>query len=132
MHSQLTYLNCRRYEFSMIPLGKQFLKPNCNYPTLTYQFVDLLDDLSLTQLATTPTRVNNTLDLVITNNPSLVTACRVMPGVSDHDAVLTEINIKPLRNKQTPRKIPLYKQADWEGHLSLAEAYSQILTIQPL
>ena len=25
------------------------------------------------------------------------------------------INIKPLRNKQTPRKIPLYKKADWEG-----------------
>ena len=55
------------------------LKPNCNYPTLTYQFVDLLDDLSLTQLVTRPTRGNNTLDLVITNNPSLVTACRVIP-----------------------------------------------------
>ena len=91
------------------------LKPNCNYPTLTYQFVDLLDDLSLTQLVTRPTRGNNTLDLFITNNPSLVTACRVIPGVSDHDAVLTELNIKPLRNKQTPRKIPLYKKADWEG-----------------
>ena len=91
------------------------LKPNCNYPTLTYQFVDLLDDFSLTQLVTTPTRGNNTLDLVITNNSRLVTACRVIPGVSDHDAVLTEINIKPLRNKQTPRKIPLYKNADWEG-----------------
>ena len=80
------------------------LKPNCNYPTLTYQFVDLLV-LSLTQLVTTPTRGNNILDLVIANNPSIVTACRVIPGVSDHDAVLTEINIKPLRNKQTPRKI---------------------------
>ena len=91
------------------------LKPNCNYPTLTYLFVDLLDDLSLTQLVTRPTRGNNTFDLVITNNPSLVTACRVIPGVSDHDAFLTEIKIKPLRNKQTPRKIPLYKKADWEG-----------------
>ena len=58
---------------------------------------------------------NNTLDHVITNNPSLVTACRVIPGVSDHDAVLTEINIKLLRNKQTPRKITIYKKADWEG-----------------
>ena len=42
-------------------------------------------------------------------------ACRVIPGVNDHDTVLTELNIKPLRNKQTPRKIPLYKKADWEG-----------------
>ena len=32
------------------------LKPNCNYPSLTYQFADLLDDLGLTQLVTTPTR----------------------------------------------------------------------------
>ena len=75
------------------------LKPNCNYPTLTYQFVDLLDDLSLAQLVTTPTRDNNTIDLVITNNPSIITACRVIPDVSDYDAVVTEINIKPLRNK---------------------------------
>ena len=91
------------------------LQPNCNYPTLTYQFVDLLDDLNLTQLITTLTRGNNTLDLVITNNPSIVTACRVIQGVSDHDAVLTEINIKLLRNRQTPRKIPVYKKANWEG-----------------
>ena len=55
-----------------------------------------LDDLSLTQLATRPTRGNNTLDLVITNNPSLVTACRVIPGVSDHDAVLTELGSLPV------------------------------------
>ncbi|MCG7878228.1 MAG: endonuclease/exonuclease/phosphatase family protein, partial [Candidatus Thiodiazotropha endolucinida] len=91
------------------------LKPNCNYPTLTYQFVDLLDDLSLTQLVNTPTRGNNVLDLVIANNPSLIAACRVIPGVSDHDAVLTEVNLKPIRNKQNPRKIPLYKKADWIG-----------------
>ena len=91
------------------------LKPNCKYPTLTYQSIDLLDDLSLIQLVTIPTRGNNTLDLVITNNPSIVTACRVIPGVSDHDTVLTEINIKPLRNRQTPRKIPLYTKANWEG-----------------
>ena len=69
------------------------LKPNCNYLTLTYQFVDLLDDLSRTQLVTRPTRGNNTLDLVITNNPILVTACRAILGVSDHDAVLTELYI---------------------------------------
>lgn len=77
--------------------------------------MDLLDDLSLTQLITTTTTGNNTLDLVITNNPSLITACRVIPCVSDDDAVLTEINIKPLRNKQTPRKNPLYKKANLEG-----------------
>lgn len=104
--------------------------------TAATQFVDLLDDLSLTQLITTTTRGNNTLDLVITNNPSLITACRVISGVSDHDAVLTEINIKSLRNKQTPRKIPLYKKANWEGlkkHISyFGKGLTDHLTFLPL
>ena len=52
---------------------------------------------------------------MIINNPSLISPCRVIPGVSDHDAVLTEINLMPLRNKQTPRKNPLYKMVDWIG-----------------
>ena len=92
------------------------LKSNCNYPTLTYQFVDLLDDLSLTQLVTRPTRGNNTLDLVITNNPSLVTACRVIPSVSDHDAVLTELNVKPFIEISRPQeKSPSTKRLAGKG-----------------
>ena len=94
--------------------GNNCLKPNRNQPSLTYQFVDLLNDLDLTQMVTTLTRGSNILDLVITNKSRIITACRVTSGVNDREAVLAEINIKPI-TKQTPRKIPLYKKADWEG-----------------
>ena len=31
--------------------------------------------------------------------------------MSDHDVMYAEIDIKPVRHKQNPRKIPLYKKA---------------------
>ena len=39
----------------------------------------------------------------------------IIPGISDHDAVYAEIDIKPVRHKQTPRKISLYKKASWDS-----------------
>ena len=79
-------MNCPGYD-----LGNNCLKPSCNQPILTYQFVDLLDDLGLTKMVTSPTRGSNILDGVITNNSSIDTACRlinsVLTGVSDHDAI---------------------------------------------
>jgi conjugal transfer/entry exclusion protein len=38
-----------------------------------------------------------------------------MPGLSDHDIVLIELDINPQRAKQKPRDIPLYKKASWEN-----------------
>ena len=58
------------------------------------------------------TRVNNILDLFLTNNPTLVSKITTLPGLSDHDAVYGEVNIKPQVTKSKPHKIPLYKKAD--------------------
>ena len=38
-----------------------------------------------------------------------------MPGLSDHDIVLIELDINSQRAKQKPRDIPLYKKASWEN-----------------
>jgi len=38
-----------------------------------------------------------------------------MPGISDHDAVLMELDMRPVTHKQLPRQIPLYKNARWDG-----------------
>ena len=43
---------------------KNCLKPNCNYPELTNNDVELLADHSLTQTVTEPTRGENILDLL--------------------------------------------------------------------
>ncbi|CAG2222754.1 unnamed protein product [Mytilus edulis] len=90
------------------------LKPDSTYQKNHYKFGDILDDNGLVQLVEEPTRGPNTLDLVITNNPSRFTRTKVIPGVSDHDIVFSEIDTKPISRKQKPRKIALYRKANWE------------------
>ena len=61
-----------------------------------------------------PTRLGSILELHLTNNPSLVRNCSIAPGFSDHDGmIVTDTDIWPVFNKSPPRKVPLYKSADW-------------------
>ncbi|MCS5551353.1 MAG: hypothetical protein NZ811_07535, partial [Gammaproteobacteria bacterium] len=41
-----------------------------------------------------PTRGENTLDLIITNNPSRFTRVETIPGISDHEIVFSELDIR--------------------------------------
>ena len=51
---------------------------------------------------------------MITNNPTRVNRTEILPGISDHEIVLCELDISPTINKQVKRSIPLYRKADWE------------------
>ena len=64
---------------------------------------------------TQPTRYENILDLFLIDNPTLVKSVDIKPGIADHDAVLSEVYIKPQVSKQKPRLMFMYKKADWEG-----------------
>ena len=44
-----------------------------------------------------PTRNSNTLDLVLAIQPNLLSEIQVVPGISDHEAVLFQLN--QLHNK---------------------------------
>jgi hypothetical protein len=90
------------------------LKENTTNQNNHYLFADTLDDNGLVQLVEQPTRETNTLDLIITNNPTRFTRVEVIPGVSDHDIVFCELDIKPVKNKQKARQIPLYNKARWD------------------
>ena len=90
------------------------IKLNTKYPYLHSLFGNLLDDTGLTQIVDIPTRKDNTLDLIITNLPNQVQRVEVIPGLSDHDIVLTEFALAPIKLKQKPRAIPLYKKANWD------------------
>ncbi|CAC5374926.1 unnamed protein product [Mytilus coruscus] len=61
--------------------------------------------LSSEQVVTTPTHYTETsqsiLDLFFTNNSSLVNKTEVIPGISDHEIVYIESNLKPRRTKNT-------------------------------
>ena len=63
---------------------------------------------------TSNTRGQNILDLFLTTNPTLVDNVSITPGLSDHDIVLIQVNVKPEVLKQVPRNIYLYKNADWD------------------
>ena len=91
------------------------LKPRTQYAALHQRFVDTLHDHGLTQIIQDPTRGNNTLDLIITNRPRQINRTEIIPGISDHHAVYTELEAKPCRRKQNPRDVSLYNKADWNS-----------------
>ena len=46
------------------------------------------------QMVKESTRGKNILDLIFTNNPGLIERTQTQPGMSDHEIVITDINIK--------------------------------------
>ena len=78
-------------------------------------FINVVQDISAEQVVTFPTRLENTQDLFITNRPTLISKCTAIPGLSDHDIVLTDANIIPHRQKPLRRLVYLWKKADITG-----------------
>ena len=66
------------------------------------------------QMVLEPTRLSNTLDLVLTNTPDLVPRIEVIPGLSDHSIVYFEYNVKADKKENAMRNILLYKKAKWD------------------
>ena len=85
---------------------------NQNLQLLNNRFIEMVQNCALEQMVTFPTRIEHTLDLFLTNRPSLVNRCTVIPGIADHDIVFVESPIYASRNKPTKRKVHLWKRAD--------------------
>ena len=64
-------------------------------------------------MVTEPTRPDNVLDLFLTTNQTLINEVNCQPGLSDHDMVTAVGSLKPVIQKQKPRKIHLFRKADW-------------------
>ncbi len=67
----------------------------------------------LTQVVDEATRQGNTLDLCFTNNSSLIKAVSVIPGISDHYAVIIDSVIKPEYQQFKRRVLLQFKKANW-------------------
>jgi hypothetical protein len=63
-------------------------------------------------MVTEPTRGNNILDLLFTTNPALVEHIEIHPGMSDHNIVITDVNLRARTVMKKPRKVHLFKKAD--------------------
>jgi hypothetical protein len=84
------------------------MKPRCNQPELTRKFLDITADNDLTQMVKEPTYYENTLDLFLVSNPSIVYNTQVIPGISGdgHHAVYVEIDMYiPSQKDQETKEI---------------------------
>ena len=82
-----------------------------------HKLIDILNDMSLEQLVDKPTRGERTLDIILTNTPSLFNGIKTLPpiGKSDHDIVFTECNTSLKRIKRQRRTVFKYCKANWEN-----------------
>ena len=90
--------------------------------------LNLLDRSGLQQMVDFPTRFANTLDVVLTNRPSLITNCCSLPALSDHDVVFAEVNVRAIRRKPVRRKILLWNKADLDVIRDRVDKVSSDLT----
>ena len=63
----------------------------------------------LNQIHESPTREQKILDLVFTTNPTLTKSSVSIPGLSDHDAIVTDMDIKPSHSQKQRRRIYKYQ-----------------------
>ena len=79
--------------------------------------LDIIADHSLTQIVDKPTRNDKTLDLIITNYPSIVDNFETIPpiGEADHDILSLEITVSLRRCKHKPRQVLKYSKANWDN-----------------
>ena len=79
--------------------------------------LEYIDKCAFTQHVIEPTcpASGRTPDLIISSTPALVSKVEIHPGMSDHDIVLFDINIKCKRVAKPPHKVYLYKRMDSES-----------------
>ena len=79
------------------------------------QFLDIINDNSLTQVVNKTTRKDKTLDLIVTNYPATVNKVETLPPIADHDIVYIEFITSLRRCQPKQRKIFKYSKANWEN-----------------
>jgi hypothetical protein len=91
--------------------------PRPRYP-LSDQVLSCFYDFVPNQMATSPTRtingMSNILDLFVSNNTDDINSVDVIPGISDHDAVLALLNLPSCVDKSNVRSVFDFKQAKWQ------------------
>ena len=92
--------------------NKYTIKENPQYGTAANQaLLDLAHRHSLSQCVKEPTKGNNVLDLVFTNNPDLVENSEVIAAMSDHDIVITDLNLKIQPSKKKTKESVLLQES---------------------
>ena len=124
INSYLQKLRSRRGISSVVIVG-DFNFPSINWEnsyssiSVDQSFLDMFCNLGLDQLITEPTHIKgNTLDLLLTDNPRLISNVKVNDGwqltKSDHFPIKFDVNLRAKKRVQEKRDIYNYKHADWD------------------
>ena len=81
------------------------------------KFLQIIDDYSLSQHVKASTRPisGKVLDLLLATYPNAIGDTSNVSGLSDHLAVIFEVNLKPTRSVKPPHKVYLYNKANFDG-----------------
>ena len=77
--------------------------------------INIANDFSLAQMVTEPTRQRDILDLLFISHLDLVDKVYKAPGMSDHDTIICDINLRANPPANPKRNVYLYKRAGMEG-----------------
>ena len=95
------------------------VRPYAYHGTLCQELLNLSSSWSLEQVVRGPTRItencSSLTELFFTNNPSLINTSRVIPGISDHEAVFVESSLRPFFQKTPNRETYVYKKANFQA-----------------
>ena len=87
---------------------------NYQYPLDISRFIlTTAAECYFTQLVNIPTRGENIHDIVFTNRPSFVNYCTVVPGVSDHDAVVVSFIANATYQNEIKHKCYLWNRGNF-------------------
>ena len=77
------------------------------------KFIEINNEFGL-QNMNNPTRIDsgNILDLILASNSSIIVNTHTTAGMSDHAAVIFNVNLNPVRNRKPPYKIFQYQSAN--------------------
>ena len=88
---------------------------NCYPLALCNTILDFTADHSFFQTVQTPTRNKNILDIFLTNRPSTISSCEVIPGISDHEIVSISTTVAVSHNMNQERNIFLWHKANFDS-----------------
>lgn len=129
-------LGKRRNTYPNIIIGGDFNFPDIDWSSWTTtnpktasyhsKFLNFLLENSLSQLVTKITRPisNSTLDLITTTCPHLINNIESLPGISDHNIVLFNINMNPKTQTKPPRKVFNFQKANIDNLKSITKEFS--------
>ena len=104
---------------SDIDWSNSTVKQYANESTKCQLLLNICNDQNLEQQVSEPTRTrdraSNILNLIVMTHPNSIKNTEVVEGISDHDAVLSDVDLLPKISKKKPRQIFIYCKGNMPG-----------------